>query len=71
MTVRIHATCPLCAKRVPTLVWHGRRIYEGHGGTLLAADYCEGSGWLVEDDELLTRPRKQRSDAGVARKVTR
>ena len=33
----------------------------------MTGDYCPGTGWLVEDDELVVVPRKSRSDAGIAR----
>lgn len=61
------ATCPLCVKVVPTFWWNNKRIFVGHYvGNTRAALLCDGTGWLVEDDELIERPRKVRSDAGRA-----
>lgn len=56
----IRAQCPLCRRQVKAF-WHGPRlIYEFHPqtpGQRIADDpslRCEGSGWLVEDDEVCT-----------------
>ena len=62
------ARCPECGHTVAAFWWHDRIIFTGHYvGNTRAAVLCPGTGWLVEDDELLTRPRKRRSDAGIAR----
>lgn len=70
MSAAPRARCPLCAKSVPVF-WWGRLIYEHHyePGATPRGDkaVCDASGWLVEDDELIDRPRKVRSDAGRAR----
>lgn len=69
----MNARCPLCAKSVRTFLWGRGRIYEHHyaRGTTRDVEVCDATGWLVEDEELIERPRKARSDAGRARKVTR
>lgn len=56
MTVR--ACCPLCQRPVKVFHHSGRLIYEFHasGSGRMSDGYanrCEGSGWLVEDDELI------------------
>lgn len=60
------ARCPVCRREV-RVFWHGdRRLFTFHGPWLTDIA-CEASGWHVEDDELVVVPRKQRSDAGIAR----
>lgn len=63
------ATCPICQRTTGTFVHNGRRIYVHHyrPDRTNSAEPCDASGWLVEDDELVTKSRKQRSDAGIAR----
>lgn len=63
------ARCPLCGRTTGTFVHNGRRIYQHHyrPDRINSAEPCDASGWLVEDDELVTKPRKVRSDAGIAR----
>lgn len=68
MSVNKRACCPLCTRVTVTFTHGGRRIYQHHyaEGHTNAAVVCDGSGWLVEDDELVVVPRKIRSDAGRA-----
>ena len=62
------ARCPECGHTVKAFWWRNRIIFDGHyTGNTRAAELCNGTGWLVEDDELVTKQRKQRSDAGVSR----
>lgn len=54
----IRACCPLCQRPVKTFHHNGRLIYEFHasGPARMSENYanrCDGSGWLVEDDELI------------------
>ena len=43
--------CPICHATVRTFWHNGVRIFYTHGGEVLSGDYCEASGWLVEDDD--------------------
>mgnify|MGYP003528600907 FL=1 len=63
--VNQRARCPECGTVTGTFWHNGRRIFQGHGGSM-TGDYCPGTGWLVEDDELVVTPRAPRSDAGRA-----
>lgn len=55
------AICPLCQRSTPTFTHEGRRFYIHHHTTRGHAEdnaVCEGTGWLVEDDELVTTTRR-------------
>jgi hypothetical protein len=48
--------CPVCNKNVEIVDDDGRKIYTGHGnGSLADGNICEGSGWVVESDDLPVR----------------
>lgn len=63
--VNKRARCPECGTVTGTFWHNGRRIFQGHGGSM-TGDYCPGTGWLVEDDELVTVPRKPNPLKGIA-----
>lgn len=57
------AVCPVCRRDIGTYKFDGRRFYGQHYGNHRASiladpDRCEATGWLVEDDELVTTPRR-------------
>lgn len=51
------AICPLCHQPTGTYTHEGRRFYIHHYDRGVV---CEGTGWLVEDDELVTTTRRNR-----------
>lgn len=58
--VNKRACCPLCGNTAGTFTHEGRRFYMHHLSNkrdhLLGDDTeCEATGWLVEDDEMVTR----------------
>lgn len=48
------ACCPLCERNVNAYGIDGRLTYAAHRPTRRAVvGRCEGSGWIVEDNELI------------------
>lgn len=50
----IKARCPGCGKHTSAFWDRTRYVFVTHGPNVHAGDSCPSSGWLVEDDEILT-----------------